>query len=156
MTTISHDSHNLIVCGTNDADMLEAAKQLKNIGGGIVVVNEGKVLAQIALEIAGLITARPAHEVVSELSLLHEALEQLSPNLGFNPFLTLSFLTLPVIPSIKLTDKGLFDVTRYADKDVCFLYAYHLQTIPYPPNIARSPWRARGTCLQVPLSVPCQ
>ena len=109
-TTISHDSHNLIVCGTNDADMLEAAKQLKNIGGGIVVVNEGKVLAQIALEIAGLITARPAHEVVSELSLLHEALEQLSPNLGFNPFLTLSFLTLPVIPSIKLTDKGLFDV----------------------------------------------
>ena len=112
-TTISHDSHNLIVCGTNDADMLEAAKQLKNIGGGIVVVNEGKVLAQIALEIAGLITARPAHEVVSELSLLHEALEQLSPNLGFNPFLTLSFLTLPVIPSIKLTDKGLFDVTIF-------------------------------------------
>ena len=95
-TTISHDSHNLIVCGTNDADMLEAAKQLKNIGGGIVVVNEGKVLAQIALEIAGLITARPAHEVVSELSLLHEALEQLSPNLGFNPFLTLSFLTLHI------------------------------------------------------------
>lgn len=112
-TTISHDSHNLIVCGTNDADMLEAAKQLKDIGGGIVVVNEGKVLAQIALEIAGLITARPAHEVVSELSLLHEALEQLSPNLGFNPFLTLSFLTLPVIPSIKLTDKGLFDVTIF-------------------------------------------
>ena len=112
-TTISHDSHNLIVCETNDADMLEAAKQLKNIGGGIVVVNEGKVLAQIALEIAGLITARPAHEVVSELSLLHEALEQLSPNLGFNPFLTLSFLTLPVIPSIKLTDKGLFDVTIF-------------------------------------------
>ena len=112
-TTISHDSHNLIVCGTNDADMLEAAKQLKNIGGGIVVVNEGKVLAQIALEIAGLITARPAHEVVSELSLLHEVLEQLSPNLGFNPFLTLSFLTLPVIPSIKLTDKGLFDVTIF-------------------------------------------
>ena len=112
-TTISHDSHNLIVCGTNDADMLEASKQLKNIGGGIVVVNEGKVLAQIALEIAGLITARPAHEVVSELSLLHEALEQLSPNLGFNPFLTLSFLTLPVIPSIKLTDKGLFDVTIF-------------------------------------------
>ncbi len=112
-TTISHDSHNLIVCGTNDADMLVAAKQLEMMGGGIVIVKDQEVLAKVSLEIAGLITARPAHEVVADLVLLHEALEQISPNLGFNPFLTLSFLTLPVIPSIKLTDKGLFNVMAF-------------------------------------------
>lgn len=112
-TTISHDSHNLIVCGTNDTDMLVAAKQLELMGGGIVIVKDQEVLAKVSLEIAGLITARPAQEVVSDLTLLHEALEQISPNLGFNPFLTLSFLTLPVIPSIKLTDKGLFDVMAF-------------------------------------------
>ncbi|MBQ4164208.1 MAG: adenine deaminase, partial [Turicibacter sp.] len=112
-TTISHDSHNLIVCGTNDQDMLIATKQLEVIGGGIVIVNQGNVLAQVSLEIAGLMTGRSVYEVVRDLEGLHEALELISPNLGFNPFLTLSFLTLPVIPSIKLTDKGLFDVTQF-------------------------------------------
>lgn len=112
-TTISHDSHNLIVCGTNDQDMLVATKQLEVIGGGIVIVNQGNVLAQVSLEIAGLMTGRSVYEVVRDLERLHEALELISPNLGFNPFLTLSFLTLPVIPSIKLTDKGLFDVTQF-------------------------------------------
>lgn len=112
-TTISHDSHNLIVCGVSDEEMLFAAKTLEAIKGGIVVVKDQKVLAQIPLEIAGLITARSCDEVVQELHHLHEALECLSPQLNFNPFLTLSFLTLPVIPTLKLTDKGLFDVNRF-------------------------------------------
>ncbi|MDE5977234.1 MAG: adenine deaminase [Turicibacter sp.] len=112
-TTISHDSHNLIVCGTNNADMLVAARQLEAIGGGIVVVLEGQVLAQIQLEIAGLMTNRKAPDVIKDLDALYEALHQLSPTLDFNPFLTLSFLTLPVIPSLKITDKGLFDVEKF-------------------------------------------
>lgn len=112
-TTISHDSHNLIVCGVSDEEMLFAAKTLEAIKGGIVVVKDQKVLAQIPLEIAGLITSRSCEEVVQELHHLHEALECLSPQLNFNPFLTLSFLTLPVIPTLKLTDKGLFDVNRF-------------------------------------------
>lgn len=112
-TTISHDSHNMIICGTNDSDMLLAAKELEQINGGIIVVEDGKVLATISLEIGGLITLRESKQVVEELQQLHEAIERIAPNLEFNPFLTLSFLTLPVIPSIKITDKGLFDVTQF-------------------------------------------
>lgn len=112
-TTISHDSHNLIVCGTNDEDMVFATTQLKHMGGGIVVVCGGKVLASLSLEIGGLITNRPSADVIQDLKSLHEAIELIAPNLDFNPFLTLSFLTLPVIPAIKLTDKGLFDVTKF-------------------------------------------
>lgn len=112
-TTISHDSHNMIICGTNDSDMLLAAKELEQINGGIIVVEDGKVLATISLEIGGLITLRESKQVVEELQQLHEAIERVAPNLEFNPFLTLSFLTLPVIPSIKITDKGLFDVTQF-------------------------------------------
>lgn len=112
-TTISHDSHNLIVCGVSDEEMLVAARALEAIGGGIVVVKDEKVLAQVPLEIAGLMTARSSAEVVKELDQLHEALACLSPHLTFNPFLTLSFLTLPVIPSLKLTDKGLFAVDTF-------------------------------------------
>lgn len=112
-TTISHDSHNLIVCGTNDEEMLFASRQLQQMGGGIIVVCEGKVLASLTLEIGGLITNRAACDVIEELKLLHEAIEMIAPSLDFNPFLTLSFLTLPVIPAIKLTDKGLFDVMQF-------------------------------------------
>ena len=111
--TISHDSHNLIVCGVSDEEMLVAARALEAIGGGIVVVKDEKVLAQVPLEIAGLMTARSSAEVVKELDQLHEALACLSSHLTFNPFLTLSFLTLPVIPSLKLTDKGLFAVDTF-------------------------------------------
>lgn len=112
-TTISHDSHNLIVCGTNDADMIFASKQLEQMKGGIIVVKNGEVLASISLEIAGLITDKPSELVVEELKQLHEAVHLIAPDLDYNPFLTLSFLTLPVIPCIKLTDKGLFDVTEF-------------------------------------------
>lgn len=112
-TTISHDSHNMIICGTNDADMLLAAKELERVNGGIIVVEKGQVLATLSLEIAGLITLRASEQVVEDLHHLHEAIECIAPGLEFNPFLTLSFLTLPVIPSIKITDKGLFDVTQF-------------------------------------------
>lgn len=112
-TTIAHDSHNLIVLGTNDKDMLVASKELERIQGGFVLVQEGKVLASLALPIAGLMTNRPAKEIALELKKLHEALHILHPNLDFHLLLTLSFISLPVIPELKLTDSGLFDVVAF-------------------------------------------
>ena len=112
-TTIAHDSHNLIVCGTNDNDMIIASRELKKIGGGIIIVCDGKVLSSIQLEIAGLITARPSNELLGDLESLHLSINEIAPGIDFNPFLTLSFLSLPVIPDIKITDKGLFDVLNF-------------------------------------------
>ena len=118
-TTIAHDSHNLIVCGTNDADMLFAVEELKKINGGIIIVKDGTVLASVSLEIGGIITARNSDDVISDLNKLHDALKIIAPDITFNPFLTLSFLSLPVIPDIKITDKGLFDVKNFNFIDVC-------------------------------------
>lgn len=118
-TTISHDSHNLIVCGTNDNDILFAVEELKKINGGVIVVSEGKVLASVSLEIGGIITARTSYEVIDNLNKLHDAIKIIAPDIKFNPFLTLSFLSLPVIPDIKITDKGLFDVKNFHFIDVC-------------------------------------
>lgn len=118
-TTIAHDSHNLIVCGTNDADMLFAVEELKKINGGIIIVKDGTVLASVSLEIGGIITARNSDDVISDLDKLHDALKIIAPDITFNPFLTLSFLSLPVIPDIKITDKGLFDVKSFNFIDVC-------------------------------------
>ena len=112
-TTIAHDSHNLITVGTNDSDMLFAIEKLKEIGGGIIVVNNGQVLSSIKLEIGGLITQRPINEILEDLNKLHDSINEIAPTIDFNPFLTLSFLSLPVIPDIKITDKGLFDVKKF-------------------------------------------
>ena len=112
-TTIAHDSHNLIVCGTNDDDMILACNKIKEIGGGIVIVNEGNLISHLKLEIGGLITNRSTEEVINDLSKLHLEIKKLCPSINFNPFLTLSFLSLPVIPEIKITDKGVFDVNNF-------------------------------------------
>lgn len=112
-TTIAHDSHNLIVLGMNDADMQVAAQAIAELNGGIVVVDNGKVLAKLQLEVAGLITDRPIPDVLANLEELHQALTTLGFSGDFNPFLTLSFLSLPVIPKLKLTNKGLFDVEQF-------------------------------------------
>lgn len=111
-TTIAHDSHNIIVSGTNDEDMLFAVNKLKEMGGGIVIVSKEKVIAEVKLELAGLMTTRPLNQILDDLEKIHAALKTLAPSITFNPFLTLSFLALPVIPNIKLTDKGLFDVNN--------------------------------------------
>ena len=118
-TTIAHDSHNLIVCGTTDSDMLFAIQELKNINGGIIIVKDGTVLASVSLEIGGILTARKSNDVISDLNKLHDALKIIAPDITFNPFLTLSFLSLPVIPDIKITDKRLFDVKNFNFIDVC-------------------------------------
>ncbi|MGN7479134.1 adenine deaminase [Solibacillus silvestris] len=112
-TTIAHDSHNAIVVGTNDDDMLVALNALQEMQGGLVVVNEGQVMASLGLPIGGIMTDCTAEEANAELRKLHEALHIIHPTLDYHLFLTLSFLALPVIPDIKLTDTGLFDVTQF-------------------------------------------
>ena len=117
-TTIAHDSHNLIIAGTNDADMALAANTIKEMQGGMIVIKDGQILASLELPIAGLISDRPYREVYASLNNLHIALEKLGANNQFNPFLTLSFLALPVIPELKLTDKGLFKVSKFEHIDI--------------------------------------
>lgn len=112
-TTVAHDSHNIIVVGTNDADMLRAVKELKRMGGGYVAVADGKVGASLPLPIAGLMSDRPAEEVALALHKLVEKAHVWGARLP-NPFITLSFLALPVIPELKLTDRGLIDVSKFA------------------------------------------
>jgi adenine deaminase len=118
-TTIAHDSHNLILAGTNDEDMLFAARELEKMQGGIIVVKDKTVLAGIKLEIGGLMTNRGYEEVGADLAKLHSAVKTIAPGISFNPFLTLSFLSLPVIPDLKITDRGLFDVVNFRFIDIC-------------------------------------
>lgn len=108
-TTIAHDSHNLVVMGTDDEDMLLAINRIKEIGGGIVVVTDDNVLAELGLDIAGLMSSASLEEISEDLKKLEEASGAIFDGVDFNPFLTLSFLTLPVIPELKITDQGLYD-----------------------------------------------
>lgn len=109
-STVAHDSHNLVVAGTNDSDILFAAQTIKEMQGGLVVVKDGEVLASLHLPIAGLLSTGTYEEVYAGLNELTIALEEIGVGEGFNPFLTVSFLSLPVIPEIKLTAQGLYDV----------------------------------------------
>jgi len=113
-STIAHDSHNIIVIGKDDKDMLLAVNEVARIGGGICICSGGRVLYTLPLPIAGLISQEPLKVVADKLS---EMMDIARTNLGVNPqidpFMTLSFLALPVIPELKLTDMGLFDVNRF-------------------------------------------
>ncbi|SDB45835.1 Adenine deaminase [Desulfonatronum thiosulfatophilum] len=111
-STVAHDSHNLITAGTNDADMLVAARAAQDMGGGLVAVRDGNVLAALPLPIAGLMSDKPLEEVVRAMEKLSTACEDMGLTHP-NPFMVLSFLALPVIPELKLTDKGLVDVNRF-------------------------------------------
>lgn len=112
-STVAHDSHNLVVAGTNDRDMLCAIDAIKEMQGGYVIVKDEKVLASVPLPISGLMADRPFEKVNEEILRLKKNLKELGFKGNFDPFLTLSFLTLPVIPEIKLTDMGLFDFKAF-------------------------------------------
>lgn len=118
-TTIAHDSHNIVVAGDSEADMLSAVREVERMQGGIVMVSQGKVLARLPLPVGGLMSDRPAEEVSARLNELF-ALASSHYHIweGADAFMTLSFLALPVIPSIKLTARGLFDVDRFTFVDV--------------------------------------
>ncbi|WP_183597360.1 adenine deaminase [Paenibacillus phyllosphaerae] len=113
-TTVAHDSHNIVVVGTSDDDMLAAIDEVTRTGGGAAVVAGREVLASLPLPIAGLLSDRPYLEVYEGLKQLGLAMAQIGASEAFNPLLTLSFLTLPVIPHLKLTDKGLFDFNSFS------------------------------------------
>jgi len=111
-STVAHDSHNLIVVGTDDTDMLIAAQALIEVGGGLAAAVDGKVLKSLPLPIAGLMSEAPFESVRTEMDDLLAAAHDLGSLLK-NPFMTLSFLALPVIPALRLTDMGLVDVDKF-------------------------------------------
>jgi len=111
-SSVGHDSHNVTVVGADDGDMALAANRLSQIGGGFVVADAGRVLAELALPIAGLMSRLTFEEVRDGLMPLRSAAKGLGVTLS-EPFLQVAFLPLPVIPHLKLTDKGLVDVDRF-------------------------------------------
>jgi adenine deaminase len=112
-STVAHDAHNVIVAGVSDQEMRRAVEALARIGGGRVVVDGESVVAQLPLPIAGLMADRPLAEVAAAGEAVSEAARALGCPLSA-PFATLSFLALPVIPHLKLTDRGLVDVDHFA------------------------------------------
>lgn len=109
-TSVAHDSHNIICVGANDADMAFAVNRIIENRGGISVVCDGKVIAELALPIAGLISDRPLEEVNELLEAAKAAARSLGVSDRIDPFMTLSFMSLPVIPELRLTTRGMFDV----------------------------------------------
>lgn len=112
-SSVGHDSHNICVVGVDDADMAAAVNRLREIRGGYVVVAGGKVLAELALPLAGLMSTGRFEDVRPPLLALRHAAKDIGCTLA-DPFLTVAFLPLPVIPHMKITDFGLFDVDRFA------------------------------------------
>ena len=111
-TTVGHDSHNLVVVGDNDADMLLAVDVLEECGGGYVVVSRGEVLAKLVLSVAGLMSDAPLEVILKHQRELLDAAGKLGIHTESDPFITLSFIALPVIPDVRLTDMGLFNVKK--------------------------------------------
>jgi adenine deaminase len=112
-STVAHDAHNIIVVGMNEDDMASAVTRLGELGGGIAVADGGEVKAELALPVAGLLADAPLQEVIDKSLACNDAARELGWS-GATPFLTLSFLGLSVIPSLKITDRGLVDVDRFA------------------------------------------
>lgn len=117
-TTVAHDSHNIVVVGTSNEEMFLAVNRLIEMEGGIAVASGKEVIASLPLAIGGLMSENGYLEVQKQLRTLNEALSVIGADKGFNPFLTLSFLTLPVIPEIKLTDEGLFEFKTFSHINV--------------------------------------
>lgn len=112
--TIAHDSHNLIILGSSDDDMRVAAKKIQEIQGGIVLVQDGKVTEYLELEVGGIMTAHSETLVQETLLNMKRKIQKMGLNSEVDdPFISLAFLALPVIPKLKLTDRGLFDVDQF-------------------------------------------
>lgn len=112
-SSVAHDSHNLIIAGMNDIDMLIAARHVSSSGGGLSVVDSGKIIASLSLPIAGLMSYSNIESVITSIIDVNQACLKLVSNVVKDPFMLPSFLALPVIPSLKLTDKGLVDVDSF-------------------------------------------
>ncbi|MBF0242160.1 MAG: adenine deaminase [Desulfamplus sp.] len=112
-STVAHDSHNVIVAGVDDNDMLCAVKALKEMGGGFVVASGGNIMARLALPVGGLMSNEPLESVNLSMVKVIEAVKALGSSKLSDPFMTLGFLALPVIPQLKITDMGLVDVQKF-------------------------------------------
>lgn len=108
-TTVAHDSHNIVAVGTSPDAIYRAIQEVTNASGGIAVVDEQKTLATMPLPVAGLMSNHGWQQASHELRAIEDAFCKISDGVTFDPFITLSFLTLPVIPTLKLTDQGLYD-----------------------------------------------
>ena len=111
-SSVAHDSHNIIAVGTSDEDIIAAVQEIERLQGGLAAVANGQVLASLSLPIAGLLSDEPLEVVIAQLGKLEQKARELGARLP-SPFATLSFLALPVIPELKLTDRGLVDVTEF-------------------------------------------
>jgi adenine deaminase len=111
-SSVAHDSHNIVLVGTNDTDMVKAVEVIQTMNGGLVAVSDGKVLASLPLPIAGLMSEASVAQVNFQLEALLRAARTLGCKIP-DPFMTLSFLSLPVIPELKITDQGLVDVNQF-------------------------------------------
>ncbi len=118
-STVAHDSHNLIIIGDTDENIAAAARAIEEIGGGLVVIKDGEVAGALPLQVAGIMSDEP----LSDMDDKHEVLMTCAYDIGVNreidPFMLLAFLALPVIPELKLTDVGLFDVVNFEFVDLC-------------------------------------
>lgn len=119
-SSVAHDSHNLIVAGCSDSDMALAANTVRENGGGLAVVCDGEVLSSLPLPIGGLMCDMDAHEVEDILSVMKEQARQLGVNEGIDPFMTLAFTALPVIPKLRLLTQGVVDVDTQSYVPVMF------------------------------------
>ena len=111
-STVAHDAHNIVALGVDDADMAACAMRMAEIGGGIVIAEGGRVVEELPLPIAGLMSDRPLLEVHERLRSMEKRLHAMGVTTA-SPFMTLSFLALSVIPELKITDRGLVDVDRF-------------------------------------------
>jgi adenine deaminase len=111
-SSIAHDSHNIVTVATNDRDLIQAAVQIVRMQGGIALAMGGKVIESLPLPIAGLMSDQPIEHVSKKLKDLKKAAQKLGTPLD-EPFMAMAFLSLPVIPKLKITDLGLVDVDRF-------------------------------------------
>ena len=112
-TTVAHDSHNLIVIGTNAQDMALAAQELVRVQGGYTLVHEGRVVGTVPLNICGLMSSAPAEQLIASLERISAQARAQGVHEGIDPFISLSFMALPVIPKLRITDMGMFDVDKF-------------------------------------------
>ncbi|MFS0752358.1 adenine deaminase [Oceanobacillus sp. 1P07AA] len=117
-TSVAHDSHNFVVVGTSEEEMLIAIKKVEELNGGLVITKQKQVKAYLALPIGGLMSDKDYIDVYEDVVKLNHVAEDIGIPTTFNPFLTLSFLTLPVIPALKITDQGLFDFKTFSHIDI--------------------------------------
>ncbi len=110
--TVAHDSHNMVILGDNNGDMARIAAALEKAGGGMAIVQNGKEYV-FPLDIAGLMSSAPADEVIEKTESLTAIARKMGVKDCYEPFMTPAFLSLAVIPALKLTDRGLFDVTKF-------------------------------------------